>query len=303
MYDLIIIGAGAAGMTASIYAKRANLKLVVIEKSAPGGQMVSTGEVENYPGVGKVTGPELSMAMYNHAESLGVDFEFGEVTKIKINEGVKEVTLDGETVLKSKAILIATGAVPRTLGVPNEDQFTSRGISWCAICDGAFYKDCKVVFIGGGNSAVDEALYMSNVAREIEIVQNLDKLTADPKSVERLLSLPNVKVHYNSVVKEFVGSDKLEGLVIVNKDGEETLIKTDGVFEYIGLRPVTELFKDLNILNDWGYVVVNERMETSVPGVFSAGDVNQKPIRQIVTATSDGAIAVQSILKYLESVK
>ncbi len=303
MYDLIIIGAGAAGMTASIYAKRANLKLVVIEKSAPGGQMVSTGEVENYPGVGKVTGPELSMAMYNHAESLGVDFEFGEVTNIKINEGVKEVTLDGETVLKSKAILIATGAVPRTLGVPNEDQFTSRGISWCAICDGAFYKDCKVVFIGGGNSAVDEALYMSNVAREIEIVQNLDKLTADPKSVERLLSLPNVKVHYNSVVKEFVGSDKLEGLVIVNKDGEETLIKTDGVFEYIGLRPVTELFKDLNILNDWGYVVVNERMETSVPGVFSAGDVNQKPIRQIVTATSDGAIAVQSILKYLESVK
>lgn len=303
MYDLIIIGAGPAGMTAAIYAKRANLNLLIIEKSAPGGQMVSTGEVENYPGAGLVTGPQLSMSMYNHAEELGVNFEFGEVTSVKVNDRVKEVTLDGEQVLKTKALLIATGAVPRTLNVPGEDKFSGQGISWCAICDGAFYKDRKVVFVGGGNSAVDEAIYMANVASEIEVVQNLPTLTADKISADRLLSLPNVKVHYNSVVKEFVGEDKLEAVKIVDTDGNETLIPTEGVFEYVGLRPVTELFKDLDILNDWGYVEADNQMKTKVDGIFSAGDVNSKAVRQIVTATSDGAIAVQSILKYLESWK
>jgi thioredoxin reductase (NADPH) len=303
MYDLIIIGAGPAGMTAAIYAKRANLNLLIIEKSAPGGQMVSTGEVENYPGAGLVTGPQLSMSMYNHAEELGVNFEFGEVTSVKVNDRVKEVTLDGEQVLKTKALLIATGAVPRTLNVPGEEKFSGQGISWCAICDGAFYKDRKVVFVGGGNSAVDEAIYMANVASEIEVVQNLPTLTADKISADRLLSLPNVKVHYNSVVKEFVGEDKLEAVKIVDTDGNETLIPTEGVFEYVGLRPVTELFKDLDILNDWGYVEADNQMKTKVDGIFSAGDVNSKAVRQIVTATSDGAIAVQSILKYLESWK
>lgn len=303
MYDLIIIGAGPAGMTAAIYAKRANLNLLILEKSAPGGQMVSTGEVENYPGAGLVTGPQLSMSMYNHAEELGVNFEFGEVTSVKVNDRVKEVTLDGEQVLKTKALLIATGAVPRTLNVPGEEKFSGQGISWCAICDGAFYKDRKVVFVGGGNSAVDEAIYMANVASEIEVVQNLSTLTADKISADRLLSLPNVKVHYNSVVKEFVGEDKLEAVKIVDTDGNETLIPTEGVFEYVGLRPVTELFKDLDILNDWGYVEADNQMKTKVDGIFSAGDVNSKAVRQIVTATSDGAIAVQSILKYLESWK
>ncbi|NLL68784.1 MAG: FAD-dependent oxidoreductase [Acholeplasmataceae bacterium] len=303
MYDLIIIGAGPAGMTAAIYAKRANLNLLIVEKSAPGGQMVSTGEVENYPGAGLVTGPQLSMSMYNHAEELGVNFEFGEVTSVKVNDRVKEVTLDGEQVLKTKALLIATGAVPRTLNVPGEEKFSGQGISWCAICDGAFYKDRKVVFVGGGNSAVDEAIYMANVASEIEVVQNLPTLTADKISADRLLSLPNVKVHYNSVVKEFVGEDKLEAVKIVDTDGNETLIPTEGVFEYVGLRPVTELFKDLDILNDWGYVEADNQMKTKVDGIFSAGDVNSKAVRQIVTATSDGAIAVQSILKYLESWK
>lgn len=303
MYDLIIIGAGPAGMTAAIYAKRANLNLLIVEKSAPGGQMVSTGEVENYPGAGLVTGPQLSMSMYNHAEELGVNFEFGEVTSVKVNDRVKEVTLDGEQVLKTKALLIATGAVPRTLNVPGEEKFSGQGISWCAICDGAFYKDRKIVFVGGGNSAVDEAIYMANVASEIEVVQNLPTLTADKISADRLLSLPNVKVHYNSVVKEFVGEDKLEAVKIVDTDGNETLIPTEGVFEYVGLRPVTELFKDLDILNDWGYVEADNQMKTKVDGIFSAGDVNSKAVRQIVTATSDGAIAVQSILKYLESWK
>lgn len=303
MYDLIIIGAGAAGMTASIYAKRANLKVLIIEKSAPGGQMVGTGEIENYPGVGKVSGPGLSMAMYNHAEELGVEFEFQGVVGTTLKGDVKLVELEDGQALETKALLIATGAVPRTLGVPNEDKYSGQGISWCAICDGAFYKNMKVVFIGGGNSAVDEALYMTSVASEVVLVQNLGHLTADAVTVERLLANHNVTVHYNSVVKEFLGGDKLEGLVIVNNEGVETTIKTDGVFEYIGLQPVSKLFENLQITNKWGYITVNEQMATSVPGVFAAGDVIQKQVRQIVTATSDGAIAVQSILKYLESWK
>ncbi|MGI6782524.1 MAG: thioredoxin-disulfide reductase [Acholeplasmataceae bacterium] len=300
MYDLIIVGAGAAGMTASIYAKRANLNLLVIENNAPGGQMVTTGDIENYPGVGKMTGPELSMAMFNHAMELGVDFEFETVKKVEIKDQVKVVLLEDGTKLETKALLIATGANPRRLGVPGEDKFAGRGISWCAICDGAFYKNRKVVFVGGGNSAVDEALTMANVATEIEVVQNLDKLTADPVSVERLLQQPNVKVHYNSVVKEFIGDNELEAVKIVDNHGKESIIKTDGVFEYVGLKPSTDVIKNLGITDKWGYIETDEKLATKLLGVFAAGDVRVKNVRQIVTATSDGAVAVQSILKYLE---
>ncbi|MGI6787281.1 MAG: NAD(P)/FAD-dependent oxidoreductase [Acholeplasmataceae bacterium] len=303
MYDLIIIGAGAAGMTAGIYAKRANLNLLIIEKSAPGGQMVTTGDIENYPGVGKMTGPELSMAMYNHADSLGVPFEFQEVVEVKAKGKVKVVVLEDGTELETKSILITTGAVPRTLGVPNEDKFTGRGISWCAICDGAFYKDKKVVFVGGGNSAVDEALHMTGVASEVEVIQNLSHLTADSQTAERLLNCKNVKVHFNSQVVEFIGDEVLEGVKVVDNEGKESIIKTDGVFEYIGLKPSTSIVKNFDLFDNWGYITVNERLETKEQGIFAAGDVISKSIRQIVTATSDGAVAVQSILKYLESWK
>ncbi len=300
MYDLVIIGSGAAGMTASIYAKRANLNLIVLENNAPGGQMVTTGDIENYPGVGKMTGPQLSMAMFNHAMELGVEFDFQGVQKVETKGNLKVVTLDDGSTIKAKALLIATGANPRRLGVPGEDKFAGRGISWCAICDGAFYKGRKVVFVGGGNSAVDEALTMANVATEIEVVQNLEKLTADPISVERLLKQPNVEVHYNSVVKEFIGNDELEAVRIVDNNGQESIIKTDGVFEYVGLKPSTDVFKNLGITNNWGYIEADDKLETKLPGVFAAGDVRVKNVRQIVTATSDGAVAVQSILKYLE---
>lgn len=300
MYDLVIIDSGAAGMTASIYAKRANLNLIVLENNAPGGQMITTGDIENYPGVGKMTGPQLSMAMFNHAMELGVEFDFQGVQKVETKGNLKVITLDDGSTIKAKALLIATGANPRRLGVPGEDKFAGRGISWCAICDGAFYKGRKVVFVGGGNSAVDEALTMANVATEIEVVQNLEKLTADPISVERLLKQPNVKVHYNSVVKEFIGNDELEAVRIVDNNGQESIIKTDGVFEYVGLKPSTDVFKNLGITNNWGYIEADDKLETKLPGVFAAGDVRVKNVRQIVTATSDGAVAVQSILKYLE---
>jgi thioredoxin reductase (NADPH) len=299
VYDLIIIGAGPAGMTASIYAKRANLDVLLMEKSAPGGQMISTAEIENYTGAGKVSGVDLAMKMFEHVQSLGVETMFEEVVKVHDLGSVKEVVTPSQT-LQTKAVLITAGANPRTLGVKGEDDYAYRGISWCAICDGPLYKDKRVLVVGGGNSAVEESLFLSNIASHITIVQNLDRLTADPKAVSLLMKIPNVDIIFNAKVISFNGDDALKSVDVETKDGVKS-IEVDGVFEYIGLTPVSDFVSHLGITNEAGYIVVNSNMETKVKGIFSAGDVNQKQIRQVVTATSDGAIAVQNIIKYLES--
>ncbi len=301
MYDLIIIGAGPAGITAGIYAKRANLKVAVIERGAPGGQMVNTSEIENYPGYEKLAGGDLSLAMFNHGMGLGVEYIFDEV-KMIIHDHVKEIVLNNAT-LKTKAVIIATGANPRKLGLKHEDALSSRGISWCAICDGPIYKGEDVVVVGGGNSAVEEATYLATLAKSVTVVQNLDSLTADAKATELLLKKENVKIHYNSVVKEFLinEDETLKGVKIVNNDNIETNIPANGVFEYIGLKPSTEAFVDLGILNKQGYIETDEFMGTKLAGIYAAGDVRVKQIRQVVTATSDGAIAAQNVLKYLET--
>jgi thioredoxin reductase (NADPH) len=299
VYDLIIIGAGPAGMTASIYAKRANLDVLLMEKSAPGGQMISTAEIENYTGAGKVSGVDLAMKMFEHVQSLGVETMFEEVVKVHDLGSVKEVVTPSQT-LQTKAVLITAGANPRTLGVKGEDDYAYRGISWCAICDGPLYKDKRVLVVGGGNSAVEESLFLSNIASHITIVQNLDRLTADPKAVSLLMKTPNVDIIFNAKVISFNGDDALKSVDVETKDGVKS-IEVDGVFEYIGLTPVSDFVSHLGITNEAGYIVVNSNMETKVKGIFSAGDVNQKQIRQVVTATSDGAIAVQNIIKYLES--
>lgn len=299
VYDLIIIGAGPAGMTASIYAKRANLDVLLMEKSAPGGQMISTAEIENYTGAGKVSGVDLAMKMFEHVQSLGVETMFEEVVKVHDLGSVKEVVTPSQT-LQTKAVLITAGANPRTLGVKGEDDYAYRGISWCAICDGPLYKDKRVLVVGGGNSAVEESLFLSNIVSHITIVQNLDRLTADPKAVSLLMKIPNVDIIFNAKVISFNGDDALKSVDVETKDGVKS-IEVDGVFEYIGLTPVSDFVSHLGITNEAGYIVVNSNMETKVKGIFSAGDVNQKQIRQVVTATSDGAIAVQNIIKYLES--
>ncbi len=300
MYDVVIIGAGPAGITAGIYAKRANLKVVIIEKNAPGGQMINTGEIENYPGYAKIGGADLSMEMFNHSLSLGLDYLFGEVTKIKDGH-IKEVTLNNE-VLKTKAIIIATGANPRRLGIENEDSLAGRGISWCAICDGPFYKGKDVIIVGGGNSAVEEGTYLSTLAKSVTFVQNLSEFTADKKAVEILLKRDNVKVFYNSVAKRFLvnenGTFKGAEILVNNKDTKALL--ADGAFIFIGLEPATKLFEELGILNKYKYIVTNDLMETNKEGIYAIGDVREKQIRQIVTATNDGAIAVQNLLNYLK---
>lgn len=262
--------------------------------------MVNTGEVENYPGFKSISGADLALEMFNHAVSLGVDFMFDDV--LSVTDGhIKQVFTASEK-LKAKTIIIATGASPRRLGLANEDRLASKSISWCAICDGPFYKGKDVVVVGGGNSATEEANFLATIATSVNVVQNLDKLTADKKTIDSLLAKQNVTIHYNSVVTEFVVDEAgdLTGVQIKNTLGEKTIIKTDGVFEYIGLKPATEIFKDLNIIDSYGYILTNEKMETALKGIYAVGDVRSKQIRQISTAINDGAIASQNALKYVE---
>lgn len=299
IYDLLIIGSGPGGMTAAIYAKRANLKVLLFEKGAPGGQIVDTAEVENYPGFTKAKGYELATSMFEHVLSLGVDVKFEEVLEIKDLGQTKQVVTASKT-FETKAILLTTGVVPRKLEIPGEMNYTSQGISWCAICDGLLYKDKKVVVIGGGNSAVEEALFLSNIASHVTVVQNLSYLTADKKAQDLLKKAGNVDFIYNATVKEFVGDAALNG-VKVESGGITNIIPTDGVFEYVGLTPATSFLGDLKILDPQGYILTDDNFQTPINGIFAAGDVTVKKIRQIVTAVSDGAIATQNIIKYIEN--
>lgn len=302
MYDVIIIGAGPSGLTAAIYAARANLSALMIEKGAPGGQIVNTNEIENYTGFQKLSGSDLALKMFDHAMALGANYEYGNVMEVKKIGDFFEVITDSNT-YQSKAVIVASGMLPRTLNVPNEEQLKSNGISFCAICDGPIYKGEKVVVVGGGNSAVEEATYLASLVQHLTVIQNLKELTADKKAVELLLKQKNVTVLYESLVEEFIVGDdgKLSGVIVKDANNVVKTIEARGVFEYIGWLPVTHMVKPLGVTDKWGYIIANEKMETSIPGLFAAGDVRQKQIRQVVTATADGAIAVQNVLKYLES--
>jgi len=301
LYDVLIIGTGPAGITAGIYAKRANLKVAMFEKDTPGGQLSKYNEIENYTGAKKVAGYELATMMIDHAYELGIEVIYDEVLSVELDGNTKVLKTPSKT-YKAKAVIVATGNVPRRLGVENEDALAMNGISWCAICDGPLYKDRKVIVIGGGNSAVEEAAYLATLATHVTVVQNLDDLTADPKAQDILRAMKNVDFRYGSVVKKFLMDEKgLTGAIITNKKGEEEDILADGVFEYVGLIPVTTFVKNLGITNKYGFIEANEKMETKVPGVYAAGDVIVKQIRQVVTATADGAIATQNLLHYLET--
>ena len=301
IFDLVIIGVGPAGITAGIYAKRANLNVAVIEKGAPGGQMINTSEIENYPGFAKIGGADLALEMFNHGMSLGVQYIFDDVVELK--DGKLKQIITKTNSYQAKAVIIATGASPRKLNLEHEEMLSSKGISWCAICDGPIYKGKDVVVVGGGNSAVEEASYLAAIVKSVTIIQNLKELTADKKAIEILLKKENVKIHYQSTVQEFLidENNNLIGVKIKTGNAQFKTIKTDGVFEYIGLKPETAAFTGLRILNDYGYIPTDENMATKLAGIFAVGDVREKQIRQVVTATNDGAIAVQSVFKYLET--
>jgi len=304
MYDVIIIGAGPGGMTAAIYTQRANLKTMMIEKSSPGGYMVDTFEIENYPGVGKVTGFELSEKMFTHTQELGVEYQYGDVNGIVDKETHKEVHTQDGKVFKAKAVIIGSGTKPRKVGAANEDKFQSKGISFCAVCDGAFFKNKEVIVLGGGNSAIDEAIYLTSMNVKVTVVNILDSLQAHKGTVEKAQKNDMIDFKLGYEVTSFNGSDKLESVTLKNVHSDETEeFKTDGVFVFIGQIPNTSFIQDLGITNQQGYIKANALMETGLPGMYAIGDVIEKELRQIVTATADGAIAAQNVAKYIENLE
>ena len=299
MRDIIIIGAGPAGLTAAIYARRAGKDVLIIEKAAMGGQMTFSPLIENYPGMPTLSGNELADKMVEHALSLGADVELDEVTGIEDLGDAKRVhTLGGS--FDAKAVIVATGAKHRHLGVENEERLTGAGVSYCAVCDGAFFAGEDVVLAGGGNSAMQEALLLSETCKTVTMVQNLAFLTGEETLRQKLAARENVRVIYNSVVTGLEGTDTLTGVRIRNTEtGEESTLPAAGLFVAIGLLPDTAAFKNALTLNDYGYVQADESCRTNLPGVFTAGDCRTKAIRQVSTAAADGAVAALAAVRYI----
>lgn len=304
-YDIVIVGGGPAGLTASIYAVRANMKTLVLDKLAPGGQIINTNEIANYTGFGVINGAELAIKMFEHSQEAGAEFEYKTVLAIRDEGAVKKVICEEEgTVYEARAVIIATGTRPRRLGVPGEEAHAGAGISWCAVCDGAQYRGKDVVVIGGGNSAVEESIYLAGIVNKLTVVTMFD-LTADPSACDKLRAMPNVTIYPYQDILEFLGTDKLEGVRFksTKEDAVERTVSCDGVFEYIGLEPTAGFCADLGILDRTGCIVTDAAMCTSCPGIFAAGDIIVKGLRQVATACGDGAIAANSASKYVESLR
>jgi thioredoxin reductase (NADPH) len=277
----------------------------MLDRLAPGGAIINTNEIENYTGAGKLTGAELAIKMFEHTQELGVEFDYRTVIDLQDEGEWKTVVCEeDDAVYRAKAVILATGTVPRRLGVPGEDQWAGSGISWCAICDGAQYRDKEVVVIGGGNSAVEESIYLAGICTKLTIVTMFD-LTADPKACDQLRRMPNVTVYPYQEVLEFTGEDRLTGVRFksTKEDATERYVTCDGVFEYIGFQASSAAFARLGILDRTGCIEADTRMRTKVPGIFGAGDITVKHLRQIVTACSDGAVAANSAASYVESLK
>ncbi|MGV3464622.1 MAG: thioredoxin-disulfide reductase [Heyndrickxia sp.] len=304
IYDLVIIGAGPAGMTAAVYASRANLSTLMIERGVPGGQMANTEEVENYPGYDSILGPELSNKMFEHAKKFGAEYAYGDIKEIVDGEEYKTLKA-GSKEYKTRAIIIATGAEYKKIGVPGEKELGGRGVSYCAVCDGAFFKNKELVVVGGGDSAVEEGVYLTRFASKVTIVHRRNQLRAQKILQDRAFANEKVDFIWNHTVKEINEKDGKVGSVtlVSTEDGSETEFKADGVFIYIGLVPLTKPFESLGIVNETGYIETNDEMETKIPGIFAAGDVREKTLRQIVTATGDGSIAAQSAQHFIEELK
>lgn len=301
MYDVVIVGCGPAGMTAAIYAKRANMNVLVLDKLAPGGQIVNTFEIENYTGVGRINGAELAINMFQHMQLLEIPMEYGTVEDIVEEDEYKKVICSEGTNYTAKVVILATGTKPRMLHVENEESFVGDGISFCAICDGAHYAGKDVIVIGGGNSAVEEAIYLAGLVHHLSIVTLFD-LTADLSACDKLRAMEHVDIYEFYDIEQFLAGEKFSGLTARStKTGEVRTVKADGAFEYIGLEPTTQSFQRLGILTEQGYIKVNPAMETEIPGIFAAGDVTAKQLRQVITACSDGAIAAQNAAKYVRN--
>ena len=298
IYDCIIIGAGPAGLTSAIYLLRAGKNVLILEKSTIGGGIASTPMIENYPGCARVSGEQLADNLFAQVTDFGGNLEVWEVKKIEEDGDHYKLVTDGPDFF-AKTIIIATGTTWRRLGLPNEVNLIGHGISFCVTCDGAFYKDQTVAIIGGGNTAVTNALELSEICKKLIVVQNLADLTGENILNEKLKAKENVEIIYNATVKELIGEDELKGIVINTPDGEKK-IDVDGMFISIGLVPQTDFVKDSITLNKFNYIDAVENCNTNLKGVFVAGDVRNKAYHQITTATSDGTVAALEVQKYLE---
>lgn len=302
VYDVIIIGGGPAGYTAALYAARAGLDTLVVERMSAGGQMTLTGDIDNYPGFEEgIDGFTLGMKMQQGAERFGALTEYGEIVKAELTGEVKSVQTDFAQYL-GKTVIVATGANPRELGVERERELLGRGVHYCAHCDGRFYKDKTVVVVGGGNSAVSDALYLSRLAKKVYLVHRRDSLRATRIYHEPLMKAENIEFVWNSRVSSFITDTRVSGITVANvKDGSERTIDCSGVFVSIGRKPATELFAGVLELDENGYIIADESTRTNIEGVFAVGDVRTKVLRQVVTAASDGAIAAHYAEEYLSS--
>ncbi|MBS5113968.1 MAG: thioredoxin-disulfide reductase [Coprobacillus cateniformis] len=300
MVDLIVIGAGPAGLTAALYATRAGASVIVLDGGAPGGKLNLTAEIENYPGVVK-KGPELAYSMYEQCLSFGAKYEFGEVTKIE-DLGDHKIVYTAKEKYETKYVFIATGTKERKMGISGEEEMTGHGVSYCAVCDGPFFKNKVVCVVGGGNSAIEESLYLSDIASHVHIIVRRDVLRADQYLIDKMKEKDNIEMHYLKKPHAIEKNDgKVSGLVIEDsKTGELSTIPTNGIFPFIGLDPISGFVSDLGIVNDKGYIEVNENQETKVKGIFAGGDVTAKNLRQVITAANDGAIAGQYIASLLK---
>ena len=303
MYDVIIAGAGPAGMTAAVYASRANLDTLMIERGIPGGQMANTEDVENYPGYDHILGPDLSNKMFEHAKKFGAEYAYGDIKEV-IDNGDYKTIVAGSKEYKTRALIITTGAQYKKLGIQGEEELGGRGVSYCAVCDGAFFKAKNLVVIGGGDSAVEEGMYLTRFAEKVTIIHRRDELRAQKILQNRAFDNEKIDFIWDTVVEKINGPDGKVSSVSLknNKTGETREYPIDGVFVYIGMVPLSEPFKSLGITNGEGYIPTNENMETTIPGIFAAGDIREKTLRQIVTATGDGSIAAESAIKHVEEI-
>lgn len=300
-YDAIIIGAGPGGLTAAIYASRANLNVLILDRGPYGGQMNNTDAIDNYPGFLDVKGPELSEKMYKSAMKFEPDFEYGDVQSVQLDGDQKIVKTDTAE-YSAPVVIIATGADHKKLGVPGEEEYSGRGVSYCAVCDAAFFKDEDVAVIGGGDSAIEEGVYLSQMAKSVTVIHRRDQLRAQPNLQKRAFANKKMKFVWNALTQSIDGDEnKVTGVTYRDKEtGEEKQLKVAGVFIYVGVVPQTKPFENLGILDEQGWVSTDDHMRTKVPGVFALGDVRAKDLRQIANAVGDGSIAGQEAYNYIQ---
>ena len=300
-YDVIIIGAGPGGMTAAVYASRANLNTLVLDRGPYGGQMNNTDAIDNYPGFLEIKGPDLADKMHETATKFDAEFAYGDVQSVELDGNMKVVKTDTAE-YKAPVVIIATGADHRKLGVPGEEEYSGRGVSYCAVCDAAFFKDEDVAVIGGGDSAIEEGNYLSQMAKSVTDIHRRDKLRAQPSLQKRAFANPKMSFVWDANTTAIVGDgQKVTGVEYIDKDtGEKKEVKVAGVFIYVGVVPQTAAFKNLGILDEKGWIPTDENMHTKVPGIFALGDVRQKNLRQIANAVGDGSIAGQEAYNYIQ---